>query len=93
MAVLKRTPRLRVLLVAAVLTLAGCGSGDGDDGAAAGSDPPTLVIGGIPDQELSLLEERFDGLADHLSEQVGIRCATSRPLTTPRSSPPSRTTT
>ncbi len=35
-------------------------------------DLPTLVIGGIPDQQLSVLEERFGGVADFLSEQLGI---------------------
>ncbi len=59
----------RPTLVAAALTLTACGGANG-----AGSDgpPPTLVIGGIPDQEVALLEERFSGLADHLSEEVGI---------------------
>ena len=72
MAVLSRTRRAGVLVVAAVLALSACGGGDPEGSRAAGGDPPTLVIGGIPDQELSLLEERFDGLADHLSEEVGI---------------------
>ncbi|MBA2508709.1 MAG: hypothetical protein H0V32_08430, partial [Nocardioidaceae bacterium] len=34
--------------------------------------PPALVIGGIPDQEVALLEERFDGVATYLSDEVGI---------------------
>ena len=33
---------------------------------------PTLVIGGIPDQNVSLLEERFGGIATYLTETVGI---------------------
>lgn len=33
---------------------------------------PTLIIGGIPDQDVSLLEERFNGIADLLSEELGI---------------------
>jgi len=44
--------------------LAAC-SGGGD-----ASEP--LVIGGIPDQDLELLEERFDGIADHLSDELGV---------------------
>lgn len=36
------------------------------------NDKP-FIIGGIPDQNISLLEERFDGLADYLEESVGIR--------------------
>ena len=72
MAVLSRTRRVGVLVVAAVLALSACGGGDDGGGSAAGGDPPTLVIGGIPDQEVALLEERFSGLADHLSEQVEI---------------------
>ncbi len=31
-----------------------------------------LVIGGIPDQNISLLEERFDGIAEYLQQKVGI---------------------
>ncbi len=34
------------------------------------SDP--LVIGGIPDQDVSLLEERFGGIAQYLANTVGI---------------------
>lgn len=60
----------RALLVAAALALTACGGGT--TGSRAEAPPPTLVIGGIPDQELTLLEERFSGLADHLSDQVGI---------------------
>ena len=72
MAVLSAPRRLGALLVTAVLALSACGGGQ-DASTGAGDDPPpTLVIGGIPDQELTLLEERFDGLADLLSEQVGI---------------------
>ena len=32
----------------------------------------TLYLGGIPDQDVSLLEARFDGLARYLTEQTGI---------------------
>ncbi|MEK9658393.1 MAG: putative selenate ABC transporter substrate-binding protein [Chloroflexota bacterium] len=40
-------------------------------GCAAGDPGPVLVIGGIPDQDVSLLQERFDGLAAYLSEKTG----------------------
>ncbi|CAA9358815.1 MAG: ABC transporter, substrate-binding protein (cluster 12, methionine/phosphonates) [uncultured Frankineae bacterium] len=69
---MNRARRLRALLAVAALALSACGSGDrAADGAA---DPPTatLVLGGIPDQETALLEERFSGLAAHLSDEVGI---------------------
>lgn len=59
--------RLLLLLVTAALTLTACGtSGTERDG------PPPLVIGGIPDQEVALLEERFDATADYLSEELGV---------------------
>jgi phosphonate transport system substrate-binding protein len=64
--------RLFALLTAALLplTLAACGSAESaDPGSAA---PPPLVIGGIPDQDVALLEERFGGLAEHLSEELGF---------------------
>ena len=32
----------------------------------------TLYIGGIPDQDVSLLEARFDGLARYLTERTGV---------------------
>lgn len=56
----------RVTAVLAVLTLllTGCG--------AAGDEQEALVIGGIPDQDVAVLEERFGGLADHLSAELGI---------------------
>lgn len=33
---------------------------------------PKFYIAGIPDQDISLLEERFDGLANYLSEETGL---------------------
>ena len=71
---MNRATRLSALLMTAALALSACagGSGDGEADSVAGGEQPTLVIGGIPDQELTLLEERFDGIADLLSEQVGI---------------------
>ena len=53
-----------VLLLATVLT--GCSS-DGDVGS-----KKTLYIGGIPDQDTSLLVRRFDGVADYLSGELGV---------------------
>jgi len=48
------------------LALAACGS-DGDSGSG-----KTLFIGGIPDQDTSLLVRRFDGIADYLSRKLGV---------------------
>ena len=58
--------RLRRLLTAAAiaaaaLLAAGCGGGD----------EPTLYIGGIPDQDVSILEARFELLAEYLSDETG----------------------
>lgn len=63
-------PRAAVAALAAcVLLLSACGgAGAGADG----DDPPVLRIGGIPDQELSVMEERFGGLADYLSQELDI---------------------
>lgn len=51
-------------------------TGNGDDTGAVGDDDDAaarpLVIGGIPDQEVAFLEERFTAMADYLAEQVGI---------------------
>lgn len=56
----------RVIAMSAVLTLllTACG--------AAADEEETLVIGGIPDQNVAVLEERFGGLADYLSAELGI---------------------
>jgi phosphonate transport system substrate-binding protein len=54
--------------LAACLLLAACGG-------AAGQETPTLVIGGIPDQDRAFLEERFGAVADHLAEELGIPVA------------------
>jgi hypothetical protein len=45
-----------MLLAAVALSLTACGSGDSASDTATGGDAPTLVIGGIPDQEV--LDER-----------------------------------
>jgi phosphonate transport system substrate-binding protein len=58
--------RIWVLAAGAVALLAiACGSGEG-------TGERTLYIGGIPDQDVSLLEARFDGLADYLSRETGL---------------------
>jgi phosphonate transport system substrate-binding protein len=51
-----------LLCLLAALALSGCGGSP---------NAPVLVIGGIPDQNLALLQERFDGLARYLSERTG----------------------
>ena len=58
--------RLTAVLAALVLVLTGCG------GSAADRGEEALVIGGIPDQDVAVLEERFGGLADYLSAELGI---------------------
>ncbi len=63
-----RTTKLALIapmLLLALALLAACGSDDGDA-------PETLYIGGIPDQETSLLVRRFDGLSDYLSDKLGV---------------------
>jgi len=54
------------LLLTFVFALVGCSSNDQND------DQKVLYIGGIPDQNLSVLEERFGAVAEHLSEELGI---------------------
>lgn len=48
------------------LTVAACGSGSSPGGR------PTLLVGGIPDQDQTVLQERFGGMADYLSTKLGI---------------------
>ena len=57
--------RSLLVLLSAVL-LAAC------RGAGASEEPPPLVIGGIPDQDLAILEERFEGIAAHLGEELDL---------------------
>jgi phosphonate transport system substrate-binding protein len=61
-------PRVLMTLLAAAL-VAGCGGGR------SGADTPTLLIGGIPDQDVAVLEERFTGIAGYLSDALGIPVA------------------
>ena len=51
--------------LAAVTFLAAACGGSGDD--------KTLVIAGIPDQDIALLETRFNGLAEYLAQETGLR--------------------
>ena len=53
------------VLVGAVLLLTGCSGGGG------APDKP-LYVGGIPDQDVSVLEARFNGMADYLSAQLHL---------------------
>lgn len=58
-------PRLFPLLAALALLLSGCGGASADR-------PEPLLVGGIPDQDVAVLEERFGGLAEYLSAEVGV---------------------
>ena len=57
---LKRTLATAAIVAAALLTVA-CGK----------FDAPALYIGGIPDQDVSILEARFKLLAEYLSDETG----------------------
>ncbi len=52
-----------VMVLGLVVFAGACSSGSGDK---------TLYIAGIPDQDISVLEARFDKLADYLSEETGL---------------------
>ena len=55
----------KIVIVLAVALLAGlvaCGS----------EEEKELLIAGIPDQDVSVLEERFNNLAEYLSEETGL---------------------
>ena len=55
--------QLRLFAIMLVsLAVMGCGS----------ASKPTLLIGGIPDEEVSILEERFGGVARYLSRETGL---------------------
>ena len=56
--------KIVIVLVAVVLAgLAACSSEE---------EQEPLLIAGIPDQDVSLLEERFNNLAEYLSEETGL---------------------
>ena len=65
---MKRTRHSRLRWLALLLltaSLAAACSGDDRE--------PVFYIAGIPDQDISLLEARFDGLAQYLSDETGLR--------------------
>ncbi|MDA0263897.1 MAG: putative selenate ABC transporter substrate-binding protein [Chloroflexi bacterium] len=53
---------LMALLVVGLALLAACGGGDA----------PVLRVGGIPDQDASLLARRYDGFSEYLSQKLGV---------------------
>ena len=53
-----------VFLLAAILATTACGGEDGDS--------PVLTIGGIPDQDISLLTRRFETVSSYLSEHLDL---------------------
>jgi phosphonate transport system substrate-binding protein len=53
---------IAIALVATALSAPGC----------SGSDEKVLYIGGIPDQDVSLLEARFETVAEFLSDQLDL---------------------
>jgi phosphonate transport system substrate-binding protein len=63
-------------LLGLALFAAACGNDDDSSSSSAsggsGAVGGTLYIGGIPDQDVAVLEERFNKLADYLTEQTGI---------------------
>jgi phosphonate transport system substrate-binding protein len=63
-------PRILALLAVALLSLTACAGSAGREATA--HPPPALVLGGIPDQDVTLLQERFDGVAEHLSRELGF---------------------
>jgi phosphonate transport system substrate-binding protein len=54
-----------LLALASVVVVAGCSGGDDEN-------TKVLYVGGIPDQDLSLLEARFENLAGYLSDELGF---------------------
>ena len=56
----------KVAIVLAVAVLAGLAACSNEE------EKEPLLIAGIPDQDVSLLEARFNKLAEHLSEETGL---------------------
>lgn len=67
-------------LVVGALAIFAAACGDDDDAGSASSSGgggstasgKTLYIGGIPDQDVAILEERFEKLSEYLTQQTGI---------------------
>ena len=51
-----------VLAITTAIVVAGCNK----------QENPVLYIGGIPDQDLTMIETRFNLLADYLSKETGL---------------------
>jgi phosphonate transport system substrate-binding protein len=69
---LTRIALTAIALTAVIGTACGSGSSPATGPTAAPGEKPTLVIGGIPDQDVSVLEERFNGIADYLEKELNI---------------------
>ena len=65
---------LLAIVITGALVLSACGDGSDDDDTASIGQPTrkTFYIGGIPDQNVAILETRFNKLAQYLSEQTGL---------------------
>lgn len=61
----KTRPIARALAALSLLLVSACGT-------SAGEEVPTLVIGGIPDEDVEVLEERFGGVAEHLQSVLDV---------------------
>ena len=57
------------LLAISLFATIACGS---DSSGSDDENKPTLIIGGIPDQDVAVLEERFNGIAEYLEEELNI---------------------
>ena len=68
MACVRRPLALLLMAVIGALLLAACD----DDAGSEGGDRPALVIGGIPDQDVSRLERQLGLLADYLARETGL---------------------
>ncbi len=59
-------PLLLTVMALVAFTASGCSDAGAKD------EPRAIVLGGIPDQDVRVLEERFGGIAEGLTERVGI---------------------
>jgi len=69
---LTRIALIAIALMAVIALACGADSSSATDSTATPGEKPTLVIGGIPDQDVSILEERFNGIADYLEKELNI---------------------